>query len=382
MASKIRFSKTTHIQIVVALSLLVSPIAALAQNTAALQNPPVNQTAAQNAPTTINGGVNLSYPGAPTAAANAATAPAVAPAGPAAAPPAPAAPAANPPGLPNLIPALTPLLHADTPGAIAAPPVSFVDINSGRFGKLEIDLQDGQFLAGAADNLHLTARNMDLNLGELKSLDIEVKGAHLQDFIVDKMTFSTQGALTFDTGLLFNQKMLQFNSPAQAQVTAIISQDSLNKFLKAPTTLERLSTRVTKKGGLLASLLGSAAGGFGLTISNAAVVLGKSNHVNFTADGQIGGAQLAVPLSAELESQLFLKDGWVQLGDTKLKTAGQEISPQLSDFLVKKINNLSNLGHRSDDIHFAFTDLKVNPGRGLIVSGTAQINRLRFGHPG
>lgn len=273
--------------------------------------------------------------------------------------------------------------QAETPGALAAPTVSFVDINSGRFGKLEIDLQDGQFLAGAADNLHLIARNMDLNQGELKSLDIEVKGAHLQDFIVDKMTFTTQGALNFDTGLLFNQKMLQFNNPAQAQVTAIISQDSLNKFLKAPTTLERLSITATKKGGVLANLLGSVGGGgFGLTISNAAIVLGKSNHVNISADGKVGVSQLAVPLSAELESQLFLRDGWVQVGDTKLKTAGQEISPQLSEILVKKINNLSNLGHRSDDIHFAFTDLKVTPGRGLVVSGTAQINRLRFGRAG
>lgn len=273
-------------------------------------------------------------------------------------------------------------LQAETPGAIAAPPVSFVDINSGRFGKLEIDMQDGQFLAGAADNLHLIARNMDLNVGELKSLDIEVKGAHLQDFIVDKMTFTTQGALNFDTGLLFNQKMLQFNSPAQAQVTAVISQESLNKFLKAPTTLERLSITATKKGGLLANLLGSAGGGFGLTISNAGIVLGKANHVNINAEGKVGVAQLAVPLAAELESQLFLKDGWVQVGDTRLKTAGQEISPQLSEILVKKINNLSNLGRRSDDIHFAFTDLKVTPGRGLVVSGTAQISRLRFGRAG
>ncbi|MBU6451330.1 MAG: LmeA family phospholipid-binding protein [Cyanobacteria bacterium REEB67] len=272
-----------------------------------------------------------------------------------------------------------PLPLADTPGAIAAPTLSFVDINSGRFGKLEIDLLDGQFLAGAADNLHLIARNLDLGKGELKSLDIEVKGAHLQDFIVDKMTFSTQGALTFDTGLLFNQKMMQFTSPAQAQVTANISQESLNKFLKAPTTLERLSITATKKGGLLANLLGSTGGGFGLTISNAAIVLGKNNHVTITADGKVGVAQIAVPLSAELDSQMFLKDGWVQVGDTKLKTAGQEISPQLSDLLVKKINNLSNLGHRSDDIHFAFTDLKVTANRGLVVTGTAQINRLRFG---
>jgi len=60
-------------------------------------------------------------------------------------------------------------------------------------------------------------------------------------------------------------------------------------------------------------------------------------------------------------------------------TAGQELSPQLSEMLVKKVNGLSNLGTRSDDIHFSFTDLKVIAGKQLVVSGTAQINRLRFG---
>lgn len=263
--------------------------------------------------------------------------------------------------------------------ALSAPTLSFVDINSGRFGKLEIDMQDGQFLRGACDNIHLVARNMDLNLGELKSLDVDVKGGNIEDFIVDKLTLTTQGALKFDTGLLLNQKMLQFTSPATAQVTALVSQDSLNKYLKAPSTLDRLSYTVTKKGGMLAGLLGAAGGNFGLTITGASIVLGRNNKVSMTAEGKAGLGQLSVPLAAQLESQLSIQDGWVQLGDTKLMTAGQEISPQLSEILVKKINGLSNLGTKSDDIHFSFTDLKVTSGKQLVVTGTAQVNRLRFG---
>jgi hypothetical protein len=263
---------------------------------------------------------------------------------------------------------------------IAAPNLSFVDINSGRFGKLEIDMLDGQFCDGACENIHLTAREMDFNLGELKSLDIEAKGAHLRDFIIDKLTLSTQGALNFDTRLLLNHKTLQFNSPAQAQVTAIISQDSLNKFLKAPNTLDRLSYSVTQKNGVLASILGSAAGGpAGLIVEAANINLQKGNKVNVTAGGKVGVGQLSIPLNAQLESQLYLENGWVFMKDTKLMTAGQEISPQLSEILVKKINSLSNIGSRSDDIQFSFTDLKVIPGRQLVVSGTAQVNRLRFG---
>lgn len=263
--------------------------------------------------------------------------------------------------------------------ALSAPTLSFVDINSGSFGKLEIDMQDGQFARGACDNIHLVARNMDLNLGELKSLDVEVKGGNMEDFIVDKLTLTTQGALKFDTGLLLNQRVLQFTSPATAQVTALVSQDSLNKYLKAPSTLEKLSYTVTKKGGMLAGLLGAAGGNFGLTMTGASVILGRNNKVSMTAEGKAGLGQLTVPLAAQLESQLSIQDGWVQLGDTKLMTAGQEISPQLSEMLVKKINGLSNLGTKSDDIHFSFTDLKVTSGKQLVVTGTAQVNRLRFG---
>lgn len=280
------------------------------------------------------------------------------------------------PGLPFF--AMPPASPA-APQALSAPPLSFVDVNSGRFGKLEIDLTDGQFLNGSTDKLHLTAKDMDLTQGELKSLDLELKGAHLNDFIVDKLTLSTQGALNFDTGLLFNQKMLQFRSPAEAQVTALISQDSLNKFLKAPTTLNRLSVTAGQKAAILANLLGAGAGNLGLTMETADISLLNSNKVNISATGKLGLAQLAVPLSAQVESRLFLQDGWVQVGDTKLMTAGQEISPQLSQMLVAKINNLSNLGQKSDDIHFSFTNLKVVPGKQLMVTGTAQVNRLRFG---
>lgn len=266
------------------------------------------------------------------------------------------------------------------PGQVLAPaPLNFIDVNSGRFGKLDIDMIDGQFYNGAADHLHLTARNLDLGQGELKALDIVIDGAHLQDFIVDKLTISTEGALNFDSGLVFNQKLLQFTSPATAQVTAQISEESLNKFLKAPSTLERLSVTAGKTGSLIANLLGNNGGNFGLTVDSAEGKLQRNNKIHIAATGKVGVSQLSIPLKAEVESKLFLQDGWVQVGETKLMTSGQEISPQLSEMLVKKINNLSNLGHRSDDIHFAFTDIKVQAGKQLVVTGTAQINRLRFG---
>lgn len=271
------------------------------------------------------------------------------------------------------------LLPQGQQGPIVVPPIAFVDVNSGRFGKLEIDLERGEFLNGSADNLHLIARDMDLNRGELKSLFVEVKGGHLQDFIFDNLTMSTSGSLNFDPGILFNHKTLQFSTPAQAEVTATITQESLNKFLNAPRTLDRLSVTANQKAGLLANVMGANAPTIGITVSGATLALGKQNRVNLKVDGKVGVGQFAMPVPLEVTSQLALESGWVQVTDTHLKTAGQEISPVLSEMLVKKINALSAYGQKSDDIKFVFTDLKVSPGKQFVLKGTAEVSRLRFG---
>ncbi len=261
---------------------------------------------------------------------------------------------------------------------MVAPPISFIDINSGRFGKLEIDLEAGQFLDASVDNLHMIARDLDLKDGVLKSLDISVSGGHMQDFIFDKLTLTTQGSMRFDAGVLFNQKILQFTQPTQADVTCEISQESLNKFINAPATLDRLSATAVKKAGMLAGLFGGNAPAIGVTVSNGQVVLGKSNRVNLKFDAKVGVGEMAVPMPIEVQSVLGLSNGWVEATETKLMTSGQEISPAISQWLVKKVNSLSSWGTKSDDIHFQFTDLKVKPGKGFFLKGTAQVNRLRF----
>lgn len=261
---------------------------------------------------------------------------------------------------------------------VVVPPISFVDVNSGKFGKLEIDLEAAQFLDGAVDHMHLIARDMDVREGVLKSLDVTAEGAHIGDFIVDKFTMTTQGSMRFDTGVLFNQKILQFVEPTQADVTAEISQESLNRFLNSPGTLDRLGANVAKRAGQFANLLGSV-GNIGVTVSNGSIVLGKNNNVSVKVDTRVGVGEMAVPIPVEVQSQLALVDGWVQVTDSKLLTSGQEISPAISKMLVNKINGLSHFGALSDDMKFKFTELKVKPGKGFLVKGTAQVNRLRFG---
>src|SRR5579885_328319 len=263
-------------------------------------------------------------------------------------------------------------------GPLVAPPISFVDINSGRFGKLEIDLDDGQFMDGACDNMHVIARNLDLREGVLKSLDLSITGGHFQDFVVDKMTLTTQGSMRFDTGVLLNQKVLQFTQPTQADVTCEISQESLNKFLNAPTTLDRLSVNVSKKVGAIASMFGANAPNVGLTLTSGQVVLGKANRIDINLQTKVGMGEMGMALPVEIQSQLGLVDGWVQAQDTKLMTNGQEISPQLSQMLVSKVNSLASWGTKFEDIHFRFTDLKTKPGKGFVLKGTAEVMRLRL----
>lgn len=261
---------------------------------------------------------------------------------------------------------------------LVAPPVSFVDVNSGRFGKLEVDMEDGQFLEGSCSNLHVIARNLDVQQGVLKSLDVTVTDGHFQDFIVDHISISTQGALRFDSGILINQKTLQFLEPAQATVAIEISQESLNKFLNAPNTLDKLSYNAAKKAGALANLIGGKIPNIGLSISNARAVLLKNNGVNITFDSKVGMGDYAIPIPVEASSQLGLVNGTVQLINTQVKTSGQEISPAINQFLVQKVNSLSAWQTRSKDIQFRFTELVIKPNKKFLVTGQAELNRLRF----
>lgn len=263
-------------------------------------------------------------------------------------------------------------------GPILAPPISFVDINSGRFGKLDIDMEDGQFLDGAAKQLHLTARNLDLNEGILKSLDISVNGGTFQDFTIDQLSLTTAGDLNFDTGIFLNHKILRFTTPAHAQVTATITQDSLNRFINSPRTLERLSYTATKSGGMLANLLGSMGGNVGFSLTQGDIKLTKSNSVSMSLVTRVGIGQVGVPIPVDIKAKLGLKDGWLEMQDTQVSTNGQALSPEIAKLLVNKVNGLSNWGKRSDDIQFSFTELKVVPGKQFILKGTAEVKQLRF----
>jgi len=271
------------------------------------------------------------------------------------------------------------LLHYQPGQPVVVPAVTFVDVNSGRFGKLEIDLEEGQFLAASCDHLHLVARHLDVQDGVLKSLQIQIQGGHLQDFIFDSLELSTAGEMNFDPGVFLNHRMLQFTQPVPAEVTAIVSQQSLNSFLNAPKTLDRLSISAGKRANALASLVGMG-GNLGLNVSKSDLVLGKSGKVTVSVQTNVGLGQLGgVPINATIDGRLGLKDGWLDLSDTHMITGGQEISPELTNLLIKKVQSVSAAAQSSNDLKFTFTDLKVVPNKHIVLKGTAQISRLRFG---
>lgn len=262
---------------------------------------------------------------------------------------------------------------------VIVPAITFVDVNAGRFGKLEIDLEDGQFLDTAVDKLHFIARDLDVREGVLKSLAITVNGGHLSDFTFDHLFLATDGDLKFDPGVLINHRLLQFTEPASASVTAIVSQSSLNRFLNSPKTLQKLSVTAGRKAAALASLVGVDPSSLGLNVSQANLSIKKGNKVTVDFQTNLGFGQVGLPINVEIQATLALQDGLLTVIDPHLSTAGQEISPELSNLLLRKIANVSQAIQNSQDIRFTFTDLKVIPNKLIELKGTAQISRLRFG---
>jgi len=274
------------------------------------------------------------------------------------------------------VPVTSPLDALNGAQPPSAPHFEFLDLSSAKFDKLDLDLVNSRFSNAQIDKLHITATNMDFRAGVLKGLSIDTSGGHFQDFVFDRLTLDTQGDLNFNPNLLQSSKVLQFLTPAEATVFAVVSQDSLNAFINSPRTLEKLSVKAGKSVGMIASLIGANPASFGVTLSDASVALQNDNHIAIGTKATVG--IIGVPLPLELTAKLDLANGWVAFSDTHLNTNGQEISPQLSEMLVKKMNGLAGWGSKSEDIQFGFSEIKVIPGKQFMMRGTARINRLRF----
>jgi hypothetical protein len=283
----------------------------------------------------------------------------------------------TPPAAPSL-PPMPRLAQPAIPPTQPAP-LSFLDISNGGFGKVDLEIDDAHLQNSSIDKLRISAAGLDMRAGTVKGLNISVNGGHFPMFVFDQLSLNAIGDMAFDPILMKNDKVLQFKTPIDAEVSAVISQQSLNAFLGAPQTLERLSVTANKKVGMLASLLGANAANFGITLSGANVTLQKQNRISFTTQANIGMGGTAMPMPLELNAKLGLENGWIAVSDTHLNTNGSEISPTLSEMLVKRVNGLASWGSKSDDIQFSFTDLKVVPGKQFSLKGTAKISRLRFG---
>lgn len=266
---------------------------------------------------------------------------------------------------------------------VVVPPISFVDVNNGRFGKLEIDLEEGQFLDTAVEKLHLLARNLDIQSGTLKSLSVQIKGGRVRDFLFDKLDMSTPEDLKFDPGIMVNHRILQFTTPAQANVAVTISQESLNKFLSAPNTLERFSTSATKRAGALVSLanmVGIKMNQIGLSVHSANLKLQRHNRFSLALDSKLGVGNLGLDINGVINGDLTLQNGVLAINNPQLITNGHEIPPEIAQILLKRINLIPALSQQSEDIRFNFNELKVSAGKRIELRGIAYVSRLRFGN--
>ena len=110
-------------------------------------------------------------------------------------------------------------------------------------------------------------------------------------------------------------------------------------------------------------MVGVNPGTLGLTLASANLAIEKHNQIAVNFESSLGMGQMGIPVNGEIEGKLNLNNGYLDVSDTHILTNGQELPPQLSNILVKKINSVASSIQKSEDIHFSFTDLKVVAGK-------------------
>lgn len=266
------------------------------------------------------------------------------------------------------------------PGGAARPvaPNGFVDLNSGRFGRLDLNIANGRFQDSSVDNLRVSASELDMSRGQLGGLDVQVTGGHFREFTIDQLRIASSGALMFSTEAFLNNRVLEFTQPINANVAVVFTQNSLNQFLSSPASLQMLSSGATNHlGGFLSQIVGSA---LQVKFQSAAVKLMPEDRIQTDVNVLVNlmNVETAVPLS--LSTRLLLQDGWISMADTSILTSGQALPPEMSSMIVQRLNKLADWGKNNPDLRFSFNQLKVYPGDRFELGGTAFIKRLRFGN--
>lgn len=265
-------------------------------------------------------------------------------------------------------------------GAVARPvaPNGFVDLNTGRFGRLDFNIANGRFQDSSVDNLRVVASELDMARGQLGGIDVQVTGGHFREFTIDQLRIASSGALMFSTEAFLNSRVLEFTQPINANVAVVFTQKSLNQFLSSPASLQMLSSGATNHlGGFLSQIVGSA---LQVKFQSAAVKLMPEDRIQTDVNVLVNlmNVETAVPLS--LSTRLLLQDGWISMADTSILTSGQALPPEMSSMIVQRLNKLADWGKNNPDLRFSFNQLKVYPGDRFELGGTAFIKRLRFGN--
>jgi hypothetical protein len=113
---------------------------------------------------------------------------------------------------------------APLPTAIPQPspsPLSFLDISNGGFGKVDLLIDDAHLQNSSIDKLHIVASNLDMRAGTVKGLTITVNGGRFPMFVFDQLILNSAADMAFDPVAMKNDKVLQFKSPIEAEVSAV-----------------------------------------------------------------------------------------------------------------------------------------------------------------
>lgn len=255
---------------------------------------------------------------------------------------------------------------ADTLNPINSSGVVLIDLPASSAESIRLDIKQARLAAQSVGRLILDAQGIDFKKGALTSLGAEVQDGNFDNILVDKLTLNTT-AFSFDTLELLNHRRFVLDHAINAAVSMKISEQSLNKFVSNPKTIEKIQKAVSKK-----------TGGMNLiSFSNPSLKLMGGNRVKLTLNSTLGNAVVA-PM--ELNGNLAVKSGKLSFENLQLKSNGTQLPVDISDVFEKKLNEMIDLEKLGKN-NFVIQAEKLSvTGKMLEISGNAALTRLDFGN--
>lgn len=244
--------------------------------------------------------------------------------------------------------------------------VVVIDLPASTAESIRLDIKQGRFASQSVGRLVLDAQGIDFKKGSLNSLGAEVSDGNFDNVLVDSLKMNTQ-AFSFDTLELLNHRRFVLDHPVNASVALKISEESFNRIVASPKTLEKLEKAVAKKTGNISLI----------QFSNPSIKFMDRNRVKFSVNSSLANA-VGAPM--EFTGKLGVEKGKLSFNGLKMTSNGVQLPVDVSDIVQKKLNELIDL-EKLGKSNFVIRaqDLSLNKGM-MEVRGMASLNRLEFGN--